>query len=308
MTVNKVCGSGLTAVLLGAQAIAAGEARVVLAGGMENMSGAPYLLPKAREGYRMGDGELIDAVMRDGLFDPFGRYPMGITGEICAREHGVSREDQDRWAVESNRRAMESRMLLAREIVPVPPGPGKADPGLETDECPRETSPAALAALRPAFQEEGSVTAGNASKLADGAAAVCLMSAEGATAAGTPIRARVVAGARFSGEPSRLMTAPVEAIRRVTQRAGWDSADLYEINEPFAVATVAIVRALGFSPARVNVRGGAVALGHPIGATGCRLVVTLLHALEDLGLTRGVASLCLGGGEAVAIAIERPAA
>lgn len=305
--VNKVCGSGLKAVMLADQAIRAGDARMLLAGGMESMTQAPYLLPNARGGYRMGHGELLDSVIRDGLWDSFNDYHMGSTGELCSRECHVTREQQDEFAARSYERALQAQEKGAfdREIVPVDVPGRKETVRVTRDESPRETTRATLARLRPAFEPEGTITAGNASKLADGAAAVCVMAEEEAKRRGLRPLARIVAGATYSREPEWLMMAPEGAIRRCLQRAGWESADLYEINEPFAVATVALTAALGLNPEHVNVNGGAVALGHPIGATGCRLLVTLLYALEQRGGRTGIASLCLGGGEAVALAVER---
>jgi acetyl-CoA C-acetyltransferase len=303
--VNKVCGSGLKAVMLADQAIRAGDARILIAGGMESMSNAPYLLPKAREGYRMGHGEIVDSMLRDGLWDAFNDYPMGSTGELCAGKYGVSRERQDAFAVRSYERALAAQAGggFAREIVPVEV-PGKEGGVRDRDETPRPTTLEGLAKLRPAFDKNGTITAGNASKLSDGAAAVCLMAEEEAARRGLRPLARVVAASTHSREPEWVMMAPEGAIRSCLARAGWDGADLYEINEPFAAAAVALIDILELDPERVNVHGGAVALGHPIGATGCRILVTLLHAMEQRGAQRGLASLCLGGGEAVAVAVE----
>jgi acetyl-CoA C-acetyltransferase len=309
LTVNKVCGSGLQAVMLADQAIRAGDARAILAGGMESMSNAPYLLPKARSGLRMGHTELLDAMLVDGLLDPDDGSHMGLTGELCAREQGVSRTRGDAWAAASYQRALSALAegAFQREVTPVSVPARKGDPvSVSVDEIPRPTTLDTLAGLHPAFDPGGTITAGSASKVADGAAAVCVLEEREAERLGTPVLARIVAGATHSREPERLMMAPETAIRRCLERAGWDHADLYEINEPFAAATVALVDALGLDAERVNVHGGAVALGHPIGATGCRMLVTLLYALERHGLRRGVAALCLGGGEAVALAVERP--
>jgi acetyl-CoA C-acetyltransferase len=305
--VNKVCGAGLKAIMLADQAIRAGDARLLVAGGMESMSNAPYLLPKARAGYRMGHGELLDSMIHDGLWDPYGEYHMGCTGEICARSRGVSRERQDRWAARSYARALAAQAdgAFDREIVPVEVPGRKGAVTVDRDETPRETPLEALAGLRPAFEADGTITAGNASKISDGAAAVVVMAAAEAERRGVRPLARIAAQSTHAGEPERIMTAPEGAIEGCLRRAGWDGADLYEINEPFAAAAAAIAERLGLDEERVNVHGGAVALGHPIGATGCRLVVTLLHALERRGLRRGVAALCLGGGEAVALAVER---
>lgn len=305
--VNKVCGSGLKAVMLADQAIRAGDAEVLLAGGMESMSNAPYLLPKARTGLRMGNQELVDSMIRDGLWDVYHDYHMGMTGELCAREQDVSRSDQDAWAAQSYRRALSAQGsgAFAAELVAVEvPGRKGTRTTVTADEEPRETPLETLAGLRPVFDKEGTITAGSASKISDGAAAVCVMEAGAAERRGLIPLARIIASSTHSREPERLMMAPEGAIRKVLGKAGWDGADLYEINEPFAVATVALVRSLGLDPERVNVNGGAVALGHPIGATGCRLLVTLIHALLARGLRRGIASLCLGGGEGVAMAVE----
>ncbi|MGV3724008.1 MAG: thiolase family protein [Actinomycetota bacterium] len=307
LTVNKVCGSGLKAVMLADQSIRAGDARVVIAGGMESMSNAPYLLPKARQGYRMGNAELVDSAVHDGLWEPHHNYHMGCTGELCARTYEVSRERQDAYAARSYERALAAQALGAfdNEIVPVEVKAGKKQVMVERDEAPRVTTLETLAGLRPAFDKEGSITAGNSSKVSDGAAAVCVMSEEEAARLGLQPLARIVASATHSREPEWLMMAPEDAIRNCLRRAGWESADLYEINEPFAAATVALIDALKLDPDQVNIPGGAVALGHPIGATGCRILVTLLYALRRTGGRTGVASLCLGGGEAVALAVER---
>jgi len=306
--VNKVCGSGLKAVMLADQSIRAGDSRIVLAGGMESMSGAPYLLPSVRQGLRLGHGQVVDSVLRDGLWDPFHDHHMGSTGELCAREQGIDRERQDRFAAESYRRALAARESCAfsAEITPVQVSGRRESVTVSLDEVPRETTLENLAPLKPAFDPGGTVTAGNSSKLADGAAAVCVVEESLAAAAGLRPLARIVASATHSREPERLMMAPEEAVRKCLRKAGWESADLYEINEPFAAATTALIEALGLDPDRVNVNGGAVALGHPIGATGCRILVTLLHAMLARQAARGVAALCLGGGEAVAMAVELP--
>jgi len=303
--VNKVCGSGLKAAMLAAQAIRAGEAEIVVAGGMESMSNAPYLLPKARKGLRLGHGEVLDALIHDGLWDSFHRYHMGMTGELVAERFPVSREESDRYAAASNEkalRAMETGAFDA-EIVPVVVGDGT----VSRDEGPRPSSLEGLAALRPAFREGGTITAGNASKISDGAAALVLASSRTAEASGVRPLARVVASATHSGEPEWVMMAPAPAVRKVLEKAGLsvDQIDLFEINEPFAAAAVALGRNLAVPPERMNVCGGAVALGHPIGATGARLLVTLLHSLHRTGGRYGLAALCLGGGEAVAMIVER---
>ena len=306
-TINKVCGSGLKAVMLADQAIRAGDLTIAVAGGMESMSNAPYLLPQGRRGYRLGHGELVDSLIRDGLWDAYHDYHMGATGELCARLCDVSRADQDEYAAQSYARALAAQAAgaFSTEVVPVEIPGRKGATHVLVDEEPRPTPLDALARLRPAFDPQGTITAGNASKLSDGAAAVCVVDEEEAERRGLTPQARIVAAATHSREPEHVMLAPEGAVRECLARAGWQDADLYEINEPFAAASVALIRRLALDPERVNIHGGAVALGHPIGATGCRILVTLLAALERHGLRRGVAALCLGGGEAVALAVER---
>jgi acetyl-CoA C-acetyltransferase len=311
MTINKVCGSGLKAVMLAAQGIASGESDVVVAGGMESMSNCPYLLPKAREGLRLGHGELVDSMICDGLWDAYADYHMGCTGEVVAEKYGVTREAQDRFALESHRKAIAAIKAgkFKDEILPVPVPQRKGDPvAFAVDESPREdTSLEALAKLKPAFKEGGTVTAGNAPGVNDGAAALVVTSAETARAIGRKPMARIVAQAVSGVEPSLVMMAPVPAVRKIWEKTGWsaESVDLVELNEAFAVQAVAVCKELGLDPAKVNVHGGAVALGHPIGASGARILTTLLYALRDRGQTRGVATLCLGGGNGVALAVER---
>jgi acetyl-CoA C-acetyltransferase len=310
LTINKVCGSGLKSVMLAAQGIAAGDSEIVVAGGMESMSNCPYLLPKVREGMRLGHGETIDSMIYDGLWDPYEDYHMGCTGEIVAEKHGVTRQQQDEFAVESHRRAIAAIKAgkFKAEILPVPLPQKKGDVVMfDTDEAPREdTSLEALAKLKPAFQQGGTVTAGNAPGVNDGAAALVVTSAEKARALGRTPMARIVAQAVSGLEPSMVMMTPVPAVRKLLEKTGWDtsSIDLVELNEAFAVQAVAVTRELGLDPARVNVNGGAVALGHPIGASGARILTTLLYALRDRGKRRGIATLCLGGGNGVALAIE----
>jgi acetyl-CoA C-acetyltransferase len=308
-TVNKVCGSGLKAVMLGDAAIRLGEARVVVAGGMESMTRAPYLLMKAREGYRMGHGELIDGMIQDGLWDVYGNKHMGTYGDQCAARFGFTKADQDDFAVRSHTRAraaIESG-AFAVEVVPVevPAGKGKTVT-VSADEGPSKFDEPKLRALRPAFGADGTITAGNASSINDGAAALVLASPEAAEGLEATPLARIVAGATFSREPEWFTLAPIGALHAVLDRAGWsaDSVDLYEINEAFAAVAMAAERELALPPERVNVHGGAVALGHPIGCSGARVLVTLLHALARSGGRRGVATLCIGGGEAVALAVE----
>jgi acetyl-CoA C-acetyltransferase len=311
LTINKVCGSGLKAVMLAAQGIATGDTDIVVAGGMESMSNAPYLLPKAREGMRLGDGALVDSMVHDGLWEAYEDYHMGCCGEIVAETYGVTREAQDAYALESHRKAIAAIKAgkFRDEIVPVPIPQKKGDPVMfADDEPPREdTSLEALARLKPAFREKGTVTAGNAPGVNDGAAALVVTSADTARALGRTPLARIVAQATSGLEPKMVMMTPVPAIRRLWEKTGWTAAgvDLFELNEAFAVQAVAVTRELGIDPGRVNVYGGAVALGHAIGASGARVLTTLLHAMKDRDLRRGVAALCLGGGNGVALAVER---
>ncbi len=311
MTLNKVCGSGLKAVVLASQAIRCGDHEVVVAGGMESMSNAPYLLPGARDGYRMGHAQALDSMIHDGLWDVYNDYHMGCTGEVVAERYGVGREAQDAWAYESHRRAVAAIEAgrFAREIVPVEVPRRKADPIVfDTDESPRkDTSIEALAKLRPAFKKDGTVTAGNAPGVNDGASALVVTSERKARDLGLAPRARIVAYASSGLAPELVMMAPEKAVRMIWEKTGWTDADVdyYEFNEAFAVQQVALGKELGIDASKHNVRGGAVALGHPIGASGARILTTLLHALEDDGKRRGIAALCLGGGNAVAMAIER---
>jgi acetyl-CoA C-acetyltransferase len=310
LTINKVCGSGLKAVMLAAQGIATGDSDVVVAGGMESMSNCPYLLPKVREGMRLGHGETIDSMIHDGLWDPYEQYHMGCTGEIVAQKHGVTRRQQDEYAVESHRRAIAAIKAgkFKDEIVPVPLPQKKGDVVLfDTDEAPREdTSLETLARLKPAFKEGGTVTAGNAPGVNDGAAALVVTSADKARALGAKPMARIVGQAVSGLEPSMVMMTPVPAVRKLWEKTGWDvsTVDLVELNEAFAVQAVAVMSELSLDPSKVNVNGGAVALGHPIGASGARILTTLLYALRDRGKRRGIATLCLGGGNGVALAVE----
>jgi len=311
LTINKVCGSGLKAVVLAAQAIRCGDAEIVVAGGMESMSNAPYLLPNARGGFRMGHQQLVDSVIHDGLWDAYRDYHMGLTGEVVAERYDVGREAQDEWALNSHRKAIAAidGGKFRREILPVDVPQAKGDPlRFDTDESPRrETTIEALGRLKPAFRKDGTVTAGNAPGLSDGAAALVVASADKARRLGLTPRAEIVAYASSGLAPELVMMAPEKAIRMVWEKSGWSAGevDLYEINEAFAVQQVALGRVLGIDPARHNVWGGGVALGHPIGASGARILTTLVHALEDRGVEKGIASLCLGGGNAVAMAIRR---
>jgi len=310
LTINKVCGSGLKAVMLAAQAIQTENAEVVVAGGMESMSNSPYLLPKVREGLRLGHGEAIDSMIADGLWDAYEDYHMGCTGEIVAEKYAVTRAEQDAYALESHRKAIAAIEAgrFDAEILPVPLPQKKGDPVLfAVDESPRaDTSLEALAKLKPAFKEGGTVTAGNAPGVNDGAAALVVTSAERAKARGRKPLARIVGQAVSGLPPALVMMTPVEAVRKLFQKTGWaaESVDLVELNEAFAVQAVAVCRELGLDPAKVNVNGGAVALGHPIGASGARILTTLLYALRDRGQSRGIATLCLGGGNGVALAVE----
>ncbi len=311
LTVNKVCGSSLKAVMLAAQGIIAGDVQAVVAGGMESMSQCPYLLPRVREGLRMGHGTVVDSMVHDGLWCAFEDWHMGCTGDAVAERYGVSRAEQDAYAAESHARAARATRegAFARELVPVEVPQRKGPPVAVTQDEPirEDTTPETLARLKPAFAANGTVTAGNAPGVNDGAAALVVTSAALAASRGLTIRARIAAQATSGLEPRWVMMTPVPAIRKVAEKAGWslDDVDLFEINEAFAVQAVAVTRELGLPPDRVNVHGGAVALGHPIGASGARILTTLLHALERTGGRRGIASLCLGGGNGVALAIER---
>ena len=310
LTINKVCGSGLKAVMLAAQGIATGDIDVAVAGGMESMSNCPYLLPRVREGLRMGDGKVIDAMIHDGLWDSFHNIHQGLTGEHVSETYHVTREEQDTYAAESHRRAARATRegWFKDEILPVAVAQKKGDAlVVDTDESIRaDTTPATLAKLKPAFKKDGTVTAGNSPGVNDGAAALVVMAADRAEQLNlTPI-ARVVGQATSGLEPKLVMMTPVEAVRKLLTKTGWrmDDVDLVELNEAFAVQAVAVIRELHLDPTRVNVHGGAVALGHPIGASGARILTTLLYALEHLRKKRGIATLCLGGGNGVAIAVE----
>jgi acetyl-CoA C-acetyltransferase len=311
-TVNKVCGSGLKSVMLAAQAIRAGDAQCIVAGGMESMSRAPYLLPQAREGQRLGHGQLVDAMIHDGLWDIYNDFHMGMTAELVAKKYEISRLEQDAFSARSQARAAAAQAAgkFKQEIVPVAIPQKKGDPLLfQTDEGVRAESTAeALSKLRPAFQKDGgTVTAGNASTINDGAAALVVASADWAAKQGLKPLARIVTYGTGGCAPEWVMMAPQVCVQGILQKmkVGIDHFDLVELNEAFAVASIALQRELGIDPERLNVHGGAVALGHPIGASGARILVTLLHALADRGKQRGLAALCLGGGNAVGVAIER---
>lgn len=310
LTINKVCGSGLKAVGLAAQGIQTGDSDIVVAGGMESMSNAPYLLQKAREGYRLGDGTLIDSMIHDGLWDAYENYHMGNTGEVVAEKYKVSRERQDEFALNSHRKAVLAQRAgkFRDEILPVPIPQKKGDPMLfDTDESPRpDATIEALRALKPAFKKDGTVTAGNAPGVNDGAAALVVTSSERAAALGKKPIARIVGQAVSGIEPALVMMAPVKAVRKLVNKIGWNLADvdLVELNEAFSVQAIAVIEQLELNPERVNVNGGAVALGHPIGASGARVLVTLLYEMTRRNAKRGIAALCLGGGNAVALAVE----
>ena len=313
MTINKVCGSGLKAVALASQAVQLGESEVVVAGGMESMSNCPYLLKGARSGFRLGNQEIFDSMITDGLWDVYENYHMGVTGELVAEKYGITRQEQDQFALESHRKAVRAikSCFFGAQIVPVEIPQKKGEPVIiKTDESPREdTSLEALGKLKPAFKKDGTVTAGNAPGTNDGAAAVIVTSEKNAARMGKSPMARIVAQAVSGVEPKWVMMAPVDAIEKLLKKTGWDrdkDVDLYELNEAFAVAAIAVMRVLKLNPEKVNVNGGAVALGHPIGASGARVLVTLLFEMQRRNLKRGIAALCLGGGNAVALAIERP--
>ena len=313
LTINMVCGSGLKAVALAAQAIALGDAEIIVAGGMESMSNAPYLMPNARQGYRMGDQKVIDSMVKDGLWCACDDQHMGMTGELVADKHSITREQQDAFALESHRRASAAQAAgnFKQEIVPVEvPGKKGSVTLFDTDESVRpDASLEALAALKPAFKKDGTVTAGNAPGVNDAAAALVLMSADHAVTLGLKPLVTIKAQAMSGVAPRWVMLAPVLGVEKVLAKAGWtkDEVDLYELNEAFSVQAIGVTRELGLDLARVNVNGGAVALGHPIGASGARILVTLLHEMIRRDARKGVAALCLGGGNSVALAVERSA-
>jgi acetyl-CoA C-acetyltransferase len=313
VTINKVCGSGLKAVVLAAQAIKAGDAEVIVAGGMESMSNAPHLLPKAREGFRLGHAQLLDSVIRDGLWDVYNDVHMGETAELVAAKYGITREAQDEFALRSHKKAVAAQRAgkFEAEIAPLEIPQKKGAPvTLANDEGPRaDTSLEALAKLRPAFRKEGgTVTAGNAPGLNDGAAALVVMSGERARASKIAPLARITGYATGGRDPQWVMLAPIDAVKKLLEATGRRAAgeyDLVELNEAFAAAAIAVSRELEIPPARLNVNGGAIALGHPIGASGARILTTLLYAMKDRGARTGLAALCLGGGNAVAMSVER---
>ena len=313
MTINKVCGSGLKAVALAAQAIQTGNSSIVVAGGMESMTNAPYLLPQARKGYRLGNGKVIDSMVHDGLWDIYNDYHMGVTGENVAEKYGITREEQDEFAVNSHRKAVAAmkECRFKSQIVPVEiPAKKRGDAPVlfDRDESPREdTSMESLRSLKPAFKKDGTVTAGNAPGVNDGAAAVVVTSAARAKELGATPIVRIVAQATSGVEPKWVMMAPVDAVRKIWEKTGWnkDDVDLYELNEAFSVQALGVTRELGLDLNKVNVNGGAVAIGHPIGASGARVLVTLIYEMARRNVKRGIAALCLGGGNAVAMAVER---
>lgn len=312
LTINKVCGSGLKAVMLAAQGIATGDIDVAVAGGMESMSNCPYMLPRAREGFRMGNAEVVDSMVHDGLWCSLEHWHMGLAGEAVADRYAVSREDQDAFAAASHHKAAQAirECWFKDEILPVEVPQRKGDPiRLEYDESVRpDTSADALGRLRPAFKKDGgSITAGNAPGVNDGAAAVVVMAAEKADELGIAPMARIVGQAVSGLSPKWILMTPVQAVQKLMAKVGWtlDDVDLFELNEAFSVQAIAVIRELGLDPEKVNVHGGAVALGHPIGASGARVLTTLLYAMRRRGATRGVATLCLGGGNGVALAVER---
>jgi acetyl-CoA C-acetyltransferase len=313
MTINKVCGSGLKAVALAAQAVQTGNSSIVVAGGMESMTNAPYLLPQARKGYRLGNGKVIDSMVHDGLWDIYNDYHMGVTGENVAEKYGITREAQDEFAVNSHRKAVAAwkECRFKSQIVPVETPArkkGEAPTLFEKDESPREdTTIEVLRALKPAFKKDGTVTAGNAPGVNDGAAAVVVTSAQRAKELGAQPLVRIVAQATSGVEPKWVMMAPVDAVRKIWEKTGWknEDVDLYELNEAFSVQALGVTRELGLDLNKVNVNGGAVAIGHPIGASGARVLVTLIYEMARRDAKRGIAALCLGGGNAVAMAVER---
>ena len=314
MTINKVCGSGLKAVALAAQAIQTGNAEVVVAGGMESMTNAPYLLPNARQGYRLGNGKIVDSMVHDGLWEIYNDYHMGNTGENVAEKYGITREEQDEYALNSHKKAIAAwkECRFKSQVVPVElpaKKKGAAPVMFDKDESPREdTTIEALRALKPAFKKDGTVTAGNAPGVNDGAAAVVVTTYKKAKELGAEPLARIVAQSTSGVDPKWVMMAPVGAVQKIWQKTGWknEEVDLYELNEAFAVQALGVMRELKLDPSKVNVNGGAVALGHPIGASGARVLVTLLYEMARRDAKKGIAALCLGGGNAVAMAVERP--
>jgi acetyl-CoA C-acetyltransferase len=312
MTINQVCGSGLKAVGLAAQSVMLGEAEIVVAGGMESMSNCPYLLPGARTGYRFGNAEVVDSMVHDGLWDVYNDFHMGITAELVAEKYGITRQEQDQFALESHRRAVHARKscFVESQILPIEILQKREDPVvIQCDESPREdASLEALAKLRPAFKKDGTVTAGNAPGTNDGAAALVVTTERNAARLGKTPMARIVAQAVSGVDPKWIMEAPIYAVEMILEKTGWNrdrDLDLIELNEAFSAAAIAVTRQLRLDPAKVNVNGGAVAIGHPIGASGARILTTLLYEMQRRNVHRGIAALCLGGGNAFALAVER---
>ncbi len=312
MTINKVCGSGLKAAGLAAHSVILGEADIVVAGGMESMSNCPYLLPGARTGYRFGNAEIVDSMVHDGLWDVYNDFHMGITAELVAEKYHITRQEQDQFALESHQKAVRARKscYIESQILPIEIPQKKGEPVvIKHDESPREDSTLeALGKLRPAFKKDGTVTAGNAPGTNDGAAALVVTTERAAARLGRAPMARIVAQAVSGVEPKWIMEAPIYAVEKILEKTGWDrdrDVDLVELNEAFAAAAIAVTRQLRLDPAKVNVNGGAVALGHPIGASGARILVTLLYEMQRRNVHRGIAALCLGGGNAFALAVER---
>ncbi len=310
MTINKVCGSGLKAIMLASQAIALGDADIVVAGGMESMSNTPYLLEKARTGYRMGNAQLVDSMIKDGLWDVYNDFHMGMAAELCAKECAIPRDAQDEFAVLSYRRALEAQKNchFKEEIVPVSIPQKNGEPlVVKEDEEPKKVKFDRIATLKPAFLKDGTVTAANASKINDGAAAVVVMAKDRAKTLGIPVLGKIVASASSAKKPEWFTTAPADVIAKVLQKAGLqkEDIDLFEINEAFAVVNLAVTNLLGLDVQKINVNGGAIALGHPIGASGARILVTLLHAMKQRNAKRGLAAICIGGGEASGMIVER---
>ena len=311
MTINKVCGSGLKAVGLAAQGIQTGDVEVVVAGGMESMTNAPYLLPQLRQGYRLGHAKVLDSMIQDGLWDPYNDFHMGMTAELVADKYQITRPRQDAYAVESHRRALDAikSCRFSQEIVPVTIPQKKGESVIfKTDESPRaDTTLDTLGRLKPAFKPDGTVTAGNSPGTNDGAAALVVTSAERARESGHKPMARIVGQSVSGVEPKWVMMAPVEAVRKLLAKTGWklEDVDVVELNEAFSVQALAVIQELGLDPDKTNVNGGAVALGHPIGASGARILVTLLHEMGRRSAQRGIAALCLGGGNAIALAVQR---
>jgi acetyl-CoA C-acetyltransferase len=309
LTINKMCGSGLKAVMLASQSIRLGDAHMIVAGGMESMTNAPYLLPKARNGYRYGNGEIIDSMQYDGLFDVYNRYLMGNAAELCARDCNISRQAQDEFTISSYERAVKAQKdgLFSSEIVPVVWNERGKEVAVSEDDEPKNFRPDKIPTLKPAFEQGGTVTAANASKINDGAAAVLVASSEVIKSKGLKPIAKILATATAAKKPEYFTTAPIDAIPKVLKNANLtlNDIDLFEVNEAFAVVSLVAEQSLGIPHEKMNINGGAVALGHPIGASGARILVTLLHALEQRGLKRGLAAICLGGGEAVSMIVER---